>query len=120
MHHFSHHLVLSKSEINAEKRLFKLRDEMMIDDHELLLGDFYEKSEKIKNSKLYEALNWLPKPAVHHLHLTAAAPVDYLLKLCRYDYVYFNERAGLFKVTKKEMKHDGYLSVNILRKHWSG
>lgn len=61
----------------------------------------------------------MPKPAVHHLHLTAAAPIDFLIKLTRYDYVYLNERTGLFKVSKKGVSHDGYLPVNTLRKYWS-
>jgi len=50
----------------------------------------------------------MPKPAVHHVHLTAASPIDYLIKLTYYDYVYFNERANLFKVSKKGINEAGF------------
>ena len=61
----------------------------------------------------------MPKPAVHHLHITAGAPLDFVIKLTYYDHVYFNDRTYLFKVTKKPFKQDGYIQVNTLRKHWS-
>lgn len=91
----------------------------MSHDPGVFLGDFYLKCEVIKNSRLYQALSQMPKPAVHHLHLTAACPLDFLVKLTRYDYVYYNERTGLFKVSKKGIPSEGYILVNNLRKHWS-
>jgi hypothetical protein len=61
----------------------------------------------------------MPKPVIHHLHLTAAAPVDYLIcKLTYYDYVYYNDKTKLFKVSKKGINEEGYLKVTELRKHW--
>lgn len=51
----------------------------------------------------------MPKPAVHHLHLTAAAPLDFLIKLTYYDHVYFNDRSGIFKVTKNKVTTDGFI-----------
>lgn len=54
----------------------------------------------------------MPKPVVHHLHLTAACSTDYLLKLTYRNHVYFNERSMLFKVSKKGIKEDGFISVN--------
>lgn len=53
----------------------------------------------------------MPKPVVHHVHLTAAAPVEYLVKLTYKDYVYFNERSYLFKVSKNGIKEDGFVQV---------
>ena len=60
----------------------------------------------------------MPKPAVHHLHTTAACPLDFLIKLTYYDYVYYNERTMLFKVSKKGIVQDGFIQVNTLRKYW--
>ena len=51
----------------------------------------------------------MPKPAIHHLHLTAGAPIDFILKLTYYDHVYFNDRTGLFKVSKKGINEDGFI-----------
>lgn len=61
----------------------------------------------------------MPKPAVHHLHLTAAAPVDFLINLTYYDYVYYNEKEFLFKVSKKGITDPGYIKTTVLRKHWN-
>jgi hypothetical protein len=60
----------------------------------------------------------MPKPAVHHLHITAGAPVEYLIKLTYHDYVYYNDRSGLFKVSKKGIKEEGYQKTVDLRKYW--
>ena len=40
----------------------------------------------------------MPKGAMHHLHLTAACPVDFLVKLTYDEIVYFSERENMFKV----------------------
>jgi len=61
----------------------------------------------------------MPKPVIHHIHLTAACPVDFLVdKLLYYDYVYFNEKEQLFKVTRKGCKEPGFVKVNELRQFW--
>ena len=52
----------------------------------------------MKNSKLYEVLNLMPKGGLHHLHTTAAPSVDFYLKLTYNESVYFNEREKMFKV----------------------
>ena len=84
-----------------------------------MTGSYYDKYQKLKSSKLYEALNIMPKAAVHHLHLTAASPIDYLVKLTYYDYVYYNQRLKQFKVTKDPAYvPEGFIQVNILRKYW--
>jgi hypothetical protein len=106
--HFSRDISLSKMELNAQKKLLRLRDEMMAEDPSLVTGLYYDKYEKLKASKLYEALTVMPKPAVHHLHITAGAPVDYLIKLTYEDFVYYNDRAQLFKVNRLGITEDGY------------
>jgi hypothetical protein len=66
-------------EISAEKKLMQLREQLFTSDPSIITGFYYDKHEALKNSKLYDALNMMPKPAVHHCHLTAAAPLDYLI-----------------------------------------
>jgi hypothetical protein len=96
-------------EINADRKLRQIRDSMLAEDPSLVTGLYYDKYQKLINSKLYEALNIMPKPAVHHCHITAAAPVDLLIRLTYYDYVYYNDRAQLFKVSKNgPPKEEGY------------
>lgn len=116
--HFASDLTLEKNEVNAEKKLMKLRDEIILEDPSIITGNFYDKYQKVKASKLYDAFDQMPKPAVHHLHLSAAPPLDYLIKLTYYDHVYFNDKAGLFKVTKNQFREDGYIPINDLRKYW--
>jgi hypothetical protein len=113
-------ILLNKNEINAERKLYKLRDELFLSDPAIITGKFHDKVAKIKASKIYEALNVMPKPAIHHLHFTASAPIDFLIKLTYYDHVYFNERENVFKVTKNRLSAEGgFIPVNTLRKHWS-
>jgi hypothetical protein len=40
----------------------------------------------------------MPKGGLHHLHTTAAPSADFYVSLTYHDFVYFNEREGLFKV----------------------
>lgn len=86
-----------------------MRDE----DDCIVTGSFYEKLPKLLNSKLYDCLNVMPKTVVHHIHLTAAANIHFLVdKLCYYDYVYFNQKDMMFKVNKRGVDLPGYLKVN--------
>ena len=90
---FSNDVKLAEREIKAEKKLFRLRDEMNAEDDTLVTGAFYEKKEKLMASDLYDALDLMPKTVVHHIHLTASCTVDFLVdKLCYYDFVYYNQK----------------------------
>ena len=67
------------------------------------IHDYYENFEKIRSSKIYRALGWMPKGGHHHLHLTAAAPLDLLIDLTYDDRVYFSQKdsenqSHMFKV----------------------
>jgi hypothetical protein len=42
----------------------------------------------------------MPKPAVHHTHLTATADVKYLVSLTYNDYVFYSEKENNFIVNK--------------------
>ena len=117
--HFSAGIELKKIDIQAEKKLFKLRDELYAEDPSIVTGYYYDKNKKLQASKLFDALKVMPKPAVHHLHLTAAAPLDYLIRLTYNDYVYYNDREQLFKVSKKGINLEGFQKTTTLRKYWS-
>ena len=89
---------------------------MLSDDPVINTGPYYEKLPKLLKSDLYDCLNIMPKPAIHHIHLTAACPLDFLVsKLCYYDYVYYNEKERMFKVSKKGCDLPGYIKTNELR-----
>jgi hypothetical protein len=74
--HFSNDVDLATRALNAEKKLLKLREKMMEEDNVCMTGDYCKKLPFLLNSPLYECLDKMPKPAVHHIHLTAAAKAD--------------------------------------------
>ena len=89
---------------------------MLSEDGAITTGDYYEKLDKLVGSKLYKLLNLMPKPAIHHIHLTAACPIKFLVeKLCKYDHVFYNDTAKIFKVSKNGCDLEGYEKVNKLR-----
>ncbi len=90
--HFSADIELKKIEIHVERKLMQLRNELFEEDPSIVTGFYYDKHKKLQASKLFDALKKMPKPAVHHCHLTAAAPLDYLIKLTYYDFVYYSDR----------------------------
>lgn len=84
----------------------------MEEDPECITGDFYAKKHVVEKSKLFEALNEMPKAVIHHLHLTAACPLRYLIKLTYRECVYYNQKLNLFKVTKNEFNEEGFIKCN--------
>ena len=92
---------------------------MFLEDDTVATGFYYDKLPTLLKSDLYECLNVMPKPAVHHIHLTASCPIEFLVKkLCYYDYVYYNQKDQMFKVSKNGCKLPGYVSVTSLRMYW--
>lgn len=66
---------------------------MLEEDDCIVTGSYYDKLQKLLKSPLYDCLNVMPKPVIHHIHLTAACPVDFLVeKICYFDFVYFNQK----------------------------
>jgi hypothetical protein len=63
----------------------------------------------------------MPKPVIHHIHLTAASSPEWLVSnLCYYDYVYYNMKDNKFVVSPKEpCTKAGYVPVNQLRQFWA-
>lgn len=60
----------------------------------------------------------MPKPAIHHLHMTGAVSVKFLMDLTYDDRVYFSEKENNFKVSAKALDLPGYMKVNSLRHYW--
>jgi len=86
---------------------------MKDEDDCIITGNYYEKLPKLLNCKLYDIFMEMPKTVVQHIHLTAACNIDFLVnKLCYYDFVYFNQKDMMFKVSKAGCKLPGYVSVN--------
>lgn len=80
--------------ILAQWRKKELKDDM----YNIVIHDYFENFDKLRNSKIYEILDKMPKGALHHLHTSAAPSADAYVKLTYNDYVYFNEREKVFKV----------------------
>lgn len=116
---FSNEAQISEKAVIAEKKLIRLRNEMKDEDDCIITGNYYEKLPKLKSSKLYDIMMNMPKTVVHHIHLTAACDINFLVqKLCYYDFVYFNQKDMMFKVDKKGCKLPGYIKVNTMRSFW--
>ena len=66
--------------------------------------------DEMENSKLFKVLNAMPKGALHHIHKTAANPIDAYLKFTYDDRVYYNGRDRIFKVyPRHENIAEGYI-----------
>ena len=57
---------------------------------DLTIENFFEQKETMEKSKLFALLNPMPKGAIHHIHTTAAIPIDAYVELTKEDCVYFN------------------------------
>ena len=66
--------------------------------YNITIHDFFEVQEKLMKSQIYKVLDQMPKGALHHVHTTAAPPVDLFIELTYDPVTYYNEREGLFKV----------------------
>lgn len=90
MDHASQKIALSYKGVVVDHKLDQLRNKMIADDHNLLIGEYYDKLESLVNSPLYDCFKIMPKPVVHHAHLTACGSLDYLLSLTYKDCVYYS------------------------------
>jgi hypothetical protein len=73
---------------------------MLEEDPMLITAPYYTRKDKIQQSALYDCFKMMPKPAVHHTHLTATADVKYLVSLTYNDYVFYSEKENNFIVNK--------------------
>lgn len=73
------------------------------------LENFYDGKEIIENSELYKFLYSMPKGGLLHYHLTAAAPIDFLLSLTQEDIVYYNREKNKISINKDDEPPEGYI-----------
>lgn len=102
-------------ERKADAKLKALFKELVTPHDNVIVRDFFDVKPRVEKSKLFEVLNKMPKGAIHHIHTSAAMPVDTYVKLTYEDIVYYNEREGLFKVFPNGGKQDGYLRCVDMR-----
>lgn len=100
---------LDEFEQSVERKLNHLRTTMLKENPTLIIGDHYENLYKLLNSPLYECFKVMPKPGVHHTHLTATADVHFLIYLTYNDAVYYSEKENLFHCTRNGCKKEGYM-----------
>jgi adenosine deaminase CECR1 len=64
-----------------------------------------------------EILNKMPKGAIHHIHTSAAPPVNIYLSLTYNPIVYYNEKEKIFRIYPKgeSQKEDGFISCVEMR-----
>ena len=113
--HATNNISLSYKEAVVDAKLNKLGLNMKLRDRALILGDYHEMQKKLENSPLYECLYKMPKPAVHHAHLTACASLDFLVGLTYKNCVYYSQRANEFHVSANGCTKPGFIKVNTLR-----
>lgn len=117
--HFANGVVLSQKDKDAQKKLTAMRDDLLQKDPTMCTGGYYEKLPGLLGSDLYDCLDVMPKPAIHHIHLTAACPLDFLVKkLTYFDFVYYNKKEQKFLVNKNGCDKPGYIRTNHLRQYW--
>ena len=63
---------------------------MKKNDRALVIGDYQIMQKKLEVSEIFDCLYRMPKPAVHHAHLTACAKLDYLVELTYKSCVYYS------------------------------
>lgn len=97
-----------------------MRADLLEKDPTIITGYYWDKMPVLMKTGVYDCLNIMPKPANLHIHLPAACPTWYMVnKLTYYNFVYYNEKAQMFKVNKRGCKEPGYIKVNKLRQFWS-
>ena len=90
MDHAIPNIQLSYKEAVVDQKLDKLRQAMKKNDRALVIGDYQIMQKKLEVSEIFDCLYRMPKPAVHHAHLTACAKLDYLVELTYKSCVYYS------------------------------
>lgn len=110
--HFSYDCKSSATpeENTANEKLTELKKKMVTPLYNVTIHDFYKVKDALMKSQLYGVLEKMPKGGLHHVHTTAAPPVDVFIELTYEPQTYYNEREGLFKVfINPESKEDGFV-----------
>jgi hypothetical protein len=61
----------------------------------------------------------MPKGALLHYHLTAAAPIEFLLSLTREKIWFYNREKNKIHISADEVPSEGYVLWNEIRENWS-
>jgi hypothetical protein len=89
---------------------------MLKKDPFLMQRPHHERLETIKNCDLYKCFAKMPKPGVHHTHITGACSLDYLIELTYYDFVYYSDKDNMFWASReKDTIPEGYIACTELR-----
>jgi len=102
--HFSYGLeaTLTQKEREANEILKNLREEVANNEYmNRTIHNYFENKKIMETSKLFKLLNAMPKGGIHHIHTTAAIPIEAYLQATYDDRVYYSERDQLFKVYPK-------------------
>jgi adenosine deaminase CECR1 len=110
---------LTEEEQKACIKFETMRDDLMKDGQMHFLDGYHDSMEVISNSKLYQTLKNMPKGGHLHLHLTAAAGVDFLIELTKDDVVYYNMKKNKLMVFPNGEPDEGYTQCNMVRSNWS-
>lgn len=91
--HFSYGLEASftDAERAANKKICEEREK--IANNEFLnrtIHNYFENKSIMESSGLFKMLNKMPKGAIHHIHTTAANPIDAYLRLTYDDRTYYS------------------------------
>lgn len=107
---------MTEAEKQADQKLMVMRDIIASKDYSCTINRFKELHHKIQQSDIYRVINSMPKGAIHHIHSTAAIPVEAFLDITREDFVYYNDREKLLKCYPKQTNIDPhYVKCNQLR-----
>ena len=96
--HFSYELEasLTKAERQADMKLRAMGTDLSNSETlDRTIQNYFEQMDTMESSQLFKALNAMPKGAIHHIHKTAANPIDAYLKFTYDDRVYYNQKATL-------------------------
>ena len=119
---FSYNLeaTLSEDERKANEKLIAWREEIANDHtYNTTIHNFFKHKAQLEASPLFRALNVMPKGAIHHIHTSAANPIEAYLALTYDDKVYYSQRDRLFKVYPKHTGvDDGYLQCVKMRQFY--
>ena len=101
--HFSYDLeaTLTPAERKADEKLQKLTRTLRNPHYDVVIRNFFENKKNVEKSALFHVLNKMPKGAIHHIHTSAAPPVDVYVSLTYDPIVYYNEREKIFKIYPK-------------------
>lgn len=96
-------LVLTANEIEANKIFLRLKKQELQEGHQndsyFLSGrHFFKSKEEIINSEVYKIIRKMPKGACLHIHLTASAPLEFVLNITNRKNLYGCDRGGRFQL----------------------